>query len=396
MWEFNRLHVLPLKRLIKPQVPQNLNRDLNRDPCRKKLRIGWVSPDFRSHVVGRCILPVFQAFNRDKFENYCYASASQSDDLTTQIRQSVDAWRDIADLDDDAAARTVREDAPDILVDLALHSSWGRPLLFARKPAPIQVAYLGYPGSTGIETVDYRISNPRLDPPGADLMVYCEKTVMLTGSYLCYRPEQNLGDVNPLPALTTGRFTFGCLSNPTKISNRALRLWAQILRAIPASRMILFVTSEVFRNRILQQFDHDGITPDRIRFLTLRGWPKYIETYNHIDLVLDSFPNCSGVTACDAMWMGVPIVTLKGDFAIQRMCSSILHDVGLPDLAADSPEQYLQIASSLAADLPRLSNLRSTLRARLESSRVMDAPALARDLERIFLQISPQVSPVSI
>jgi protein O-GlcNAc transferase len=377
--EYNRLHVVPLKPLIKPH--------LLRDPSRRKLRIGWVSPDFRRHVVGRCMLPVFEAFDRDRFENFCYFSLPHCDDVTEAIRKSVDAWREISQVNDDAAAEMVRADAPDVLVDLALHTSDGRPLLFARKPAPVQAAYLGYAGSTGIETVDYRISNPRLDPPGSDLTVYTEKTVLLSGSYLCYRPEYPVGEVTPLPALANGFLTFGCLGSPTKISNQTLTIWAQILREHHASRMILYVASELLRKRVLGHFELHGIAPDRIEFLTTPGWHKYVQTYGRIDLALDTFPNGAGVTACDAMWMGVPIVTLIGSSATRRMCFSVLYDVGHAEWAANSPEQYCQIVAALAGDLGRLTELRAKLRQQIESSPLMDASAVARDLERIFTEV---------
>jgi predicted O-linked N-acetylglucosamine transferase (SPINDLY family) len=165
------------------------------------------------------------------------------------------------------------------------------------------------------------------------------------------------------------------------------------MHAVPASRIILFVTSQFFRDRILKHFAHERIAPDRIEFLITRGWKKYVRTYNRIDLILDSFPNCSGVTACDALWMGLPIITLKGDIAAQRMCCMVLHEVGLSDLAADSPHDYLQIPTHLAADLPRLSEVRSTLRARLESSPLMNAPTIAQDLQRIFTEISQTSAP---
>ena len=377
---WNRIHALPLRHLIKPHPP--------RDPARKKIRIGWVSPDFALHPVGRCMLPVLQAFDRRRFESFCYSVVLKPDEITAACRQAADTWRDISALDLDRTDELIRRDRPDVLVDLALHTRRNRLLLFARKPAPVQVIYLSYPGTSGMDAIDYRISNPRLDPPGSDLSKYSEHTLMLSGSYFCYRPLIAIGDISPPPALKNRFVTFGCLNACEKLTPGAIDLWSEILSSVPGSRMILFVPSEVFRSKIRDRVRSAGIDASRIEFVAFQSWQGYVATYNRIDIALDTFPRNGGITSCDALWMGVPVVTLIGDTAVRRMCYSMLYDVGHTQWAAASPDQYVKIAANLAGDVPSLARVRSQLRAEIESSPLMDAAAVAGDLERVLSQVA--------
>jgi len=377
---FNRLHALPLQHLIKPHR-------VDPSPDRK-LRIGWVSPDFRLHVVARCMLPVFHAFDRARFENFCYAEVEDPDEMTRAVRASVDHWRDIYPLDDEEAADLIRADGIDVLVDLALHTGKNRLLLFALKPAPVKVCYLGYCGTTGLDAMDYRISNAHLDPPGADLSVYSEKTVLLSGSYLCYRPEGPTPDVAALPALQNGHVTFGCLHNPAKVSDGVIKLWSQVLSAVPESRMILYVPPGSRRQWLLDRFTQLGVDSNRLEMFPKRPWPAFIETFNRIDVDLDTFPYGGGVSACDALWMGVPIVTLIGTAPMGRMCYSILCNLGRSEWAAQTPAQYVATAVALAADLPKLREIRASLRPAMEASPIMDAASVARDLQELLAGIA--------
>ncbi|MGD0390711.1 MAG: tetratricopeptide repeat protein [Tepidisphaeraceae bacterium] len=377
---WNRLHALPLKHLIKPHR-------VDSSPDRK-LRIGWVSPDFRRHVVGRCLLPVLNAFDRARFENFCYAEVAEPDEMTRALRASVDHWRDIYSLDDEEAADLIRADGIDVLIDLALHTGNNRLLLFALKPAPVQACYLGYCGSTGLDAMDYRISHPHLDPPGADLSVYSEQTVLLSGSYLCYRPEGPTPDVAALPAIQNRHVTFGCLHNPAKVSAGVIDLWSQVLSAVPESRMILYVPPGSRRPWLLERFTQLGIDSNRLELLPKRPWRAYIETFNRIDVALDTFPYGGGVSACDALWMGVPIVTLIGATAVGRMCYSMLCNLGRSEWAAQTPAQYVAVAAALAADLPKLREIRASLRGAMEASPIMDAASIARDLQELLTGIS--------
>jgi protein O-GlcNAc transferase len=378
--EWNRRWAAPLTSRIKP-LPL-------RDSNRKKLRIGWVSPDFRNHSVGRCILPVFQAFDRDRFEIYLYSVVEVRDKTTDAFEKTADAWRDISQTNDEAGADLIRSDRLDVLVDLAVHTYRNRLLVFALKPALVQVTYLGYAGSTGLDAIDYRISNSRLDPPDADLSDYSEKTLMLPGSYLCYRPHSTGAPIADPPALKNGFITFGCLNGPSKLTPGSLRLWEQLLASVPGSRLILHVQSRIYQEKIRAQFADAKIAPDRLEIVPRQEWDGYIQTFNRIDIALNTLGHGAGITACDALWMGVPIVTTVGDTAVRRMCFSMVHDAGHPEWAAKTREDYLHVAQSLAADLPRLTQIRANLRQEIESSPLMDATALARNLEKILTEVS--------
>jgi predicted O-linked N-acetylglucosamine transferase (SPINDLY family) len=380
---WNRLHALPLKHLIKPHR-------VDSSPERK-LRIGWVSPDFRRHVVARCLLPVLRAFDCARFANFCYSAVDEPDEMTRAFRASADHWRDIYPLDDEAAADLIREDGIDVLIDLALHTGNNRLLLFALKPAPVQACYLGYCGTTGLDAMDFRISHPHLDPPGADLSVYSEQTALLSRSYLCYRPDEFDGptpDVGALPAIQNGHVTFGCLHGSAKVSAGIIDLWSQVLRAVPESRMILYVPPSPRRQWLLDRFTQLGVDSNRLEFLTNVPWRAYVETFNRIDVALDTFPYNGGVSACDALWMGVPIVTLIGATPVGRMCYSMLCNLGRCEWAAQTPAQYVAVAAGLAADLPKLGEIRASLRAAMESSPIMDAASIARDLQDLLIRIS--------
>ncbi len=378
--EWNRIHAQPLRHLIKPQQ--------HRPSSDRKLRIGWVSPDFRRHVVTRCLLPVFNEFDRGRFENFCYFNHQHTDQMTNAVRSAVDHWRDIHDMSDEDAAELIRTDRIDVLVDLALHSGDNRLLVFARKPAPVQVTYLGYCGSTGLETMDFRISDPHLDPPEAGTPFYSEKTVRLSNSYLCYSPENVTPDVSPLPALANGFVTFACLNSPCKISAQSVDLWGRILNAVAGSRLIIHASWPDLRHRIQDRLKSAGVDPNRVEFVGNEPWRKYMATYNRVDIALDTLPCGAGITAGDALYMGVPMVTLRGDRAVGRMCSSILLNIGHPELIARTPEQYVKIATNLAANLPGLRDLRAGLRGSLETSPVMNPTAIAKELQNILRKIS--------
>jgi predicted O-linked N-acetylglucosamine transferase (SPINDLY family) len=377
--EWNRMHAVPLRPLIKPHH--------DRPTAGRKLRIGWVSPDFRHHVIARCMLPVFRDFDRSQFENFCYYNYAQTDAMTYAVRTAVDHWRDIFPLNDEEAAELIRGDQIDVLVDLTLHSGMNCLTVFARKPAPVQVCYLGYCGSTGLETMDFRISHPHLDPPDVDLGFYSEKTVRLSSSYFCYRPENNTPAVSALPALAKGFVTFACLNNAAKASEQTVDLWGRILKAVPTSRLIVYAVSTNRREWIQDRLRAANVDLDRLEFVGREPWRKYIGTYDRVDIALDTLPYGAGVSACDAMYMGVPMVTLRGDRAVGRMCSSVLLNIGHPELIASTPDEYVKIAAELASNLPKLEGLRRGLRASLVSSPVMNSKAIAQELQGIFRKI---------
>jgi predicted O-linked N-acetylglucosamine transferase (SPINDLY family) len=363
-----------------------------RDPERR-LRIGYLSPDFCTHVVGWNLLPLLTHHDHTKFKVYCYSNVRRPDAFTDKLRASADVWRDIIALSDEVAAQLICDDRIDILVDLALYMAGSRPLIFARKPAPVQVTYLGYCGTTGLDTIDYRISDPYFDEPDGDCSCYSEQTWRLPRTYWSYQPGGPIPQVGPLPARSAalggsgGHVTFGCLNTLRKVNDPVLQLWARVLGAVPGSRLLINAPVGRARQWITRTMAAGGIDASRLEFVGFQPWPAYIELYNRIDIALDPFPCNGGITTCDGLWMGVPVVTLRGQTAVGRAGSSILHNIGLVELIATSQEQYVRIATELADDLDRLAGVRSSLRDRLRSSPLMDAGQFARDVEGAYRQM---------
>jgi predicted O-linked N-acetylglucosamine transferase (SPINDLY family) len=368
-----------LAKLIEPH--------LNDRSPQRRLRIGYVSPDFRFHPVGRFLLPLLETHDRGNFEIFCYASVDVPDALTDRCRAYTDAWRDVRDLSDEQLAQVVRRDRIDVLVDLTMHMAQNRLLLFARKPAPVQVTYLAYCGTTGLETMDYRLTDPHLDPPGGDERFYSERSVRLPETYWCYRPTIETPPVNPLPALAAGHVRFGSLNNFCKATPPTLAAWGRLLQAVPVSRLLLSARAGSHRDRVRGLLGEQGVASERVDFVDIQPVAEYFALYQQIDVALDPFPYGGGTTSCDALWMGVPVVSLAGQTAVGRGGLSILTNVGLPDLAARDAGHYVQVAAELAQDLPRLSDLRATLRERMRNSPLMDAPRFARSVEAAYREM---------
>jgi protein O-GlcNAc transferase len=371
-----------------PLYPQTESYPNDRNPNRPP-RIGYVSPDFRDHVLGHILLPLIRGHDHLQYTIYCYSNARKTDSLTEQFQAHADGWRDIHAVTDDQAAKEIRDDRIDILVDLALYTAGNRLSLFARKPAPVQVAYLAYPGTSGLKTMDFRLSDPYLDPADSDLAGYTEKTIRLPHSYWLHQPGPS-PDVAPPPSAATSQITFGCLNNAAKISQPALDLWADLLSRVPNSRLLIHSASTDQQSSILAHFTRRGIGQGRIEFAPRVPWPQFAETFRRIDIALDPFPFGGGVTTCDTLWMGVPVVTLSGATAVGRGGRSILSNIGLPELIANSPAQYVQIAADLAANPARLTELRQTMRDRMKSSPLMNAAQFVREIESAYRQMWQQ------
>ncbi len=254
-----------------------------------------------------------------------------------------------------------------------------------RKPAPVQVTYLAYTGTTGLETIDYRITDPYLDPADSDDF-YSEKSAKLTRSYWCFQPVMDL-EVSELPAEKTGYVTFGALNNFIKTSPAALETWGRILARLPGSRLMIFTVEGQHRNRLREMFGKMGVEGERVEFAGRNSMGEYMKLFHRIDIALDSFPYAGGTTSCDALWMGVPVVTLAGKTAIGRGGVSILSNIGLGDLIAGTTEEYVETAVKLAGDHGRLKELRRTMRDRMRASPLMDAKGFAADMERIYAEI---------
>jgi predicted O-linked N-acetylglucosamine transferase (SPINDLY family) len=358
-----------------------LDRDRNPD---RPLRVGYVSSDFWAHASALFLVPLFQ-HHTDQVETFCYCINARVDDTTARMRSLVQHWRDISNQSDEAAAAQIRADQIDILVDLKLHTAENRLLLFARKPAPVQITWLGYPGSTGLAEMDYRLSDPYLDPPERDPSVYSEQKLLLPDTFWCYDPLDGADlHIGPLPALRNGYITFGCLNNFSKINPMMLSIWAQAMRKLDGSRLLLRASPGGHRRRTLDHFSKHGIDSARIDFVDFLPRRQYLQLYNEIDITLDSHPYNGHTTSLDSFWMGVPVVSLVGQTAVSRAGLSQLSNLGLQHLAADSPERFADNAIDLASDLPRLEELRRALRNRMQRSPLMDHPRFARNMEAAY------------
>jgi predicted O-linked N-acetylglucosamine transferase (SPINDLY family) len=377
---WNRQHAEPLASTLRPH-------DNDRSPDRR-LRIGYLSPDFRIHPVAQFLSPLLESHDHERFEIFCYASLSVRDAMTDRCRASADAWREVIALSDEDLAGAIRRDRIDVLVDLAMHTAGNRLLAFARKPAPVQTTYLAYCGKTGLRTIYYRLTDPYLDPleqnePG-NVSPPSEQPIRLPETYWCYRPLGQTPPVTALPAVEGGQVTFGCLNNFCKVTPPTLAVWSRLLQAMPEARLLLHAHPGSHRDRVREFLAGQGVAPHRLTFVGMVSRDDYFRIYEQIHVALDPFPYGGGTTTCDALWMGVPVVSLAGKTSAGRGGLSILSNAGLAELAADNAEQYTRIALHLAGDPPRLRQLRATLRERLLSSPLMNAPRLARHIEAAY------------
>lgn len=369
-------HVAPIARYRRPHGNDP-------DPDRR-LRIGYVSPDFREHPVARCLLPLLEHHDRRRVEVVAYSDVSRPDRTTDLVRARVDQWRDVNLSSDEQVAAAVRGDRIDILVDLAAHSGRNRLLVFARKPAPVQVTYLAYCSTTGVDAIDYRLTDRFIDPSDEDLIHYSERSIRLPGSYWCYSAPALPSKPLPPTDRVAGPPTFGCLNNFAKVSGFTLALWIRLLERVPDARLMLHAPAGGHRDRVRDALRSAGLDETRVIFVTRQPIEDYLQTYRQIDVALDPWPFGGATTTCDALWMGVPVVSLAGRTAVSRAGSSLLSNAGLERLVARSEEQYVDLAAGLMRDADGLAALRRELRHRLESSPVMRAKEFARDLETAF------------
>jgi protein O-GlcNAc transferase len=371
-------HGLPLHRTI--QIAAE-NRSTHR-----RLRVGYVSGDFREHCQSLFTIPLLSNHNHEIIEVYCYSSVQRPDKRTREIEGYADVWRDVRHLDDAELSALIQNDEIDILVDLAMHMAGGRPGLFARKPAPVQVAWLAYPGTTGISAIDYVLTDPCLSPPGSDSH-YSERVIRLPETFWCYDPLTEEPAVNELPALSRGHITFGCLNAPCKLSDHTMQLWAGVMEKIDNSRLLLMAPEGQRRRQLLDRLSAHGIASERVTMQPFIPRSMYLRTYHEIDLGLDTVPYNGHTTSLDSFWMGVPVVSRVGQTAVGRAGLSQLSNLGMSELAAKTDEQYIEIAAELASDLPRLATLRRELRDRMQRSALMDGERFARNIEAAYSQM---------
>ncbi|HZW34860.1 MAG TPA: tetratricopeptide repeat protein [Isosphaeraceae bacterium] len=383
IWEearyWNDRHAEPLKKTIQPHA--------NRPDPERRLRVGYVSPDFHEHPISSFTIPLLSRHDHRLHEIFCYANVERPDAFTQRLRGSADAWRSTVGLSDQQVAEMIRRDQIDVLVDLALHTANNRLLVFARKPAPVQVTWLGYPGTTGLACIDYRLTDPYLDPPGLFDAFYAEESIRLPDTFWCYDPVTETPPVNPLPARESGAITFGCLNNFCKINDGCLALWARVLQAVPRSRFLLRAPRGQARDHVVAVLQHEGIPSARVEFADRQPRWDYFELHHRIDLGLDPLPCNGGTTTMNAFWMGVPTLTLVGETVVGRAGWSQLCNLDLKELAAETPEQFVALAAQLASDLPRLQELRSTLRQRMVQSPLMDANRFTRHVEQAYREM---------
>ena len=373
---WNRQFGDPLKQSVLPHA--------NDPAVARRLRVGYVSPDFRDHPVGRYVLPLLERHDREQLEIFCYSGVARPDWITERLRALAGKWRNTIGVSDARLGEMIREDGVDILVDLAMHTADNRLPVFARRPAPVQVTWLGYPGSTGLQSIGYRLTDAHMELPGKGSALSSEEPVPLPDCWCCYVPLDEYPEVNALPVRSTKGVTFGSLNNFSKVNDGVLALWARMLNAIGGSRLMMLCPAGRSRERVHAFLGALGIAADRVELVGFLPRSEYVKLYQRIDLGLDPFP-CNGMTTtCDALWMGVPVLTLPGAMPASRAGLSLLSSVGLEELAASSEEDYVRIAVELAGNLPRLADLRAALRPRMQASPLMDAPRFARNVEAAY------------
>jgi predicted O-linked N-acetylglucosamine transferase (SPINDLY family) len=357
-----------------------------------RLRLGFVSPDLGHHPVGYFLVRVLENLSQKQHETICYSDRIIKDALTHRLQDAATQWRDVIGVSDQRLAEQIRSDRIDILFDLAGHTAHNRLLTFARKPAPIQVTWAGYGGTTGLKAMDYILADRYEIPPELETY-YCEKVLRMPDGYVCFDSPDDAPPVGPLPALDRGQVTLGCFNNTAKITSQVIEVWAKILDRLPGARLVFkykgWNDCGVAR-RFAEMFAAHAIDPGRLEFLGHSPHAELLAAYHRIDLALDPFPYNGGVTTCEALWMGVPVVTCPGETFASRHSLSHLSNVGLTETIAHDLDEYVELAVSLAGDLPRLAMLRGDLRRRMAASPLCDGKRFATNLMSMLQDVWEQ------
>jgi protein O-GlcNAc transferase len=376
--EYERTLAAPLRQTWRPH-------ENSRDPDRR-LRLGLVSPDLSRHPVGQFTIRFVEQLDRNRAELVCYSDRVRHDYLTERFRAAAATWRPVFGWSDERLAEQIRSDRVDVLFDLAGHTANSRLLVFARKPAPIQVTWAGYVGTTGLTAIDYIVADRYEVPPGAEVH-YAERVLRMPDGYVCYDPPAYAPAVGPLPAGESGQVTFGSFNQPGKIGPQVIAVWAEILRRLSTARIILkyrAMDDPSIAGRLSELFAGHGIGPDRVEYRGGSSHVEFLRHYGEIDMALDPFPYNGGLTTIEALWMGVPVVTCPGETFAARHSLSHLSNVGLTETIANNPDEYVETAVALANDLPRLAELRKGLRDRVASSPLCDGKRFADNLLRLL------------
>lgn len=385
-WRLRDEHVAWAQRFADPLFPTTPRRPTDPRPDRR-LKIGYVSGDFRTHASAGLMEVLLAHHDRNTVHITCYPNAMRVDDNTDRLRRLADAWRPVGSVPDSRMADMIGADEIDILVDLSGHTAGNRLLVFARKPAPIQITLFGSPCTTGVRAIDYRISDPYVDPPLESGEQYTEAILRLPEVGWVYPLPEGAPEPNPLPASSRRAFTFGCLNNPAKLSDACVEAWARVLKTVPKSRLVLLAgrSAEAAR-QMNERFTRHGITTERLELVYRLPAGEYFETYSPIDLALDPFPFNGGITTCDALWMGVPVLTVSGPDSRSRQGAAILHNLGLPEFVADSADKLVDLATIWSDQRTGLADLRGSLREMMRESPVTQAARFVRHLEAAYRQ----------
>lgn len=355
----------------------------------KRLRIGYLSPDFHTHSVAYYFEPILAHHSHLDTETFCYSDVAKADPTTSRLRELASHWRDINGKTDEETVAIIRTDEIDILVDLAGHTRRNRLAVFAFKPAPVQVTYLGYPNTTGLVAMDYRLTDIVADPPGQE-MFHTEKLVRLPYGFLCYKPSAAAPPVGPPPARAKGHITLGSFNNLSKMNSSVLAVWTEILTRLPGTRLILknkSLSDQPTCARLIDFFAKKGIASGRVEMV---GWlhpGEHLALYGQVDIALDTFPYNGTTTTCEALWMGVPVVALAGNRHAGLVGASLLTQIGLPDLLAQTTDDYVNLVVQLAGDSDKLAALRATLRERMTNSPLCDARTFVAQLEEVYRRL---------
>jgi predicted O-linked N-acetylglucosamine transferase (SPINDLY family) len=376
--EYERRHAAGLRSVWRPHS--------NRPEAERPLRLGFVSSDLGQHPVGSFLLPVLENLERSQFAAVCYSGRRVADAISDRLKASSALWHEVADWTDEQLAEQIRADGIDMCFDLAGHTTGNRLLAFARKPAPIQITWLGYVGTTGLAAIDYLLAD-RYEIPAEAEPFYCESVLRMPDGYVCFAPPADAPPVAALPALREGHVTFGCFSNPAKITSPMIGVWAEILGRVRGSRLAFKfrgLEGDAARRRLVEQFAAYAVSADR---LDLWGWSprgELLDHYGRIDLALDTLPYNGGLTTCEALWMGVPVITCPGETFAGRHSLSHLSNAGLVETIAADLDAYVDIAVRLATDLGRLSQLRAGLREQVRRSPLCDGRRFAWNLAALL------------
>ncbi len=382
--ELFRRHV-EFGRALEQEIPVRFDRYREAGDPQRRLRVGYLSCDFQTHPVAFFLAPVLEHHDRAQVEVFCYSLTTNQDSMTQRLRAATDHWREVASLSDADLADAIHADGVDVLVDLMGHAGLPRLGVFCQRPAPAQVAWLGYLNTTGLTRMDFRISDARSDPPELSQPLHTERLVFLPASQWCYPAvaEQQIEAASPFQR--NGHVTFGSFNGAVKVTPAACRRWAEVMLRVPGSRMVIGdISSERKRAAILRDMVSVGVADDRIAFVPRVPLDEYMGLYNLVDITFDTFPYGGGTTTFDSLWMGVPVVATVGETPVSRSAAGILSALGLDDWIAPAVDDFVDVAVARASDRDACRALRDALRPRMRDSLLTDLPRYTRDLEAAY------------